>query len=288
MGLIKTARLTPLFLLFATGCSSMLYHPSQDYYASEAKVSEVLGVTPQPVTFLSGSTSDSPRLTGWYFKQTNKRSKTRGVLVHFHGNGENLSTHFLSFYWVLEHGFDYFIFDYQGYGHSPGKPSPQNTVQDGMAALRWIQESHPKLPIVVAAQSLGGAVALSTLIKLKNEIPVRLLILEGTFLSYKKAAKRVMSHSWITWLFQPLGSLVMSDEYAPKDHLQNFPPIPSVVIHGDADQVIDYDLGQEVFEALPQPKEFWSIPEGRHTDTFFRHQGIYRKKLIERLTQAGL
>jgi hypothetical protein len=41
---------------------------------------------------------------------------------------------------------------------------------------------------------------------------------------------------------------------------------PTLVIHGDRDSVIPYRLGQRLYEALPGPKRFVTIPGGDHND----------------------
>jgi hypothetical protein len=42
--------------------------------------------------------------------------------------------------------------------------------------------------------------------------------------------------------------------------------LPLLVIHGNRDEVIPYDLGQAVFEAANEPKRFWTIEGGGHNN----------------------
>ena len=53
-----------------------------------------------------------------------------------------------------------------------------------------------------------------------------------------------------------------------------------LVIHGDADPVVEYPFGQYIFKTLPEPKTWWSILEGKHTDVFWEHQKKYRKDFL--------
>jgi pimeloyl-ACP methyl ester carboxylesterase len=39
---------------------------------------------------------------------------------------------------------------------------------------------------------------------------------------------------------------------------------PTLVLHGDNDSVIRYSLGQRLFEAIPGPKTFVTLPGGEH------------------------
>lgn len=234
---------------------------------------------PEDMTITS---EDGTKLHAWRFKSSFKKPSPC-VILHFHGNAQNLSTHFYSLYTAPGQGYDYLIFDYHGYGSSEGKPSPKATVEDGHAALRYIHELYPNRPIVVFGQSLGGAVALRTVIDMKNEIPVKLVVVDSTFSSYRSVARRVMAHNWITWLLQPIAWLTVSNEYAPKGRIKEISPIPLVVIHGDKDRGVDYENGQDVFAEAAEPKEFWHIPGGAHTDFMFREKGKYAEKFYDKL-----
>ena len=205
------------------------------------------------------------------------------MLVFFHGNAENISTHFQTLTWILKHEYDFFIFDYRGYGASAGKPDPSGILMDGRSAIRYVFNRSPKLPLVVYGQSLGGAIALKSVIDLKNKIPIQLVAVDSTFHSYQAIGKKVLSRSFLTWIFQPLAYLLLSDAAAPGEQIGTISPIPLVVIHGEEDSVVEPEFGKKIFELGKEPKEFWSIPKGRHTDSFWKHKGVYRVKLLEAL-----
>jgi cephalosporin-C deacetylase-like acetyl esterase len=64
------------------------------------------------------------KLHAWLFP-SGKGAEERGTLVQFHGNAENISTHFISLSWVTTHGYNFITFDYSGYWDSdsePGRP----------------------------------------------------------------------------------------------------------------------------------------------------------------------
>ena len=258
-----------------TSCSSMLYYPSKE----ELVYRDKMPLKPVDVYFPS---EDGTKLHGWYFNSTISDTSDCTILF-FHGNAQNLSTHFFNLFTAPSQGYEYLIFDYHGYGESEGKPSPEATVQDGRAALRWLAKKKPGKPIIVFGQSLGGAVALRTVLDMKNEIPVKLVIVDSTFPSYRSAGRSVLSHSWITWLFQPLGWLLLSDKEAPEDDLGKLAPTPLVVIHGTKDQMINFALGKRLFDEASEPKEFWEIPDGRHTDFMFVDNGKYAIRFYETL-----
>jgi fermentation-respiration switch protein FrsA (DUF1100 family) len=266
---------------FFVGCSSVLYHPSHQKFIDPEKN----GISHEEVSFMS---TDGTKLHGWYFKspvvgKPGAPKAPRAQFVFFHGNGENMTTHFASLAWILPFGYDYFIFDYRGYGISEGDPTPEGTVRDGMAAIRYAHQRNPNVPLIVFAQSLGGPIAMRSLIELKREVPIKWVVLDSTFLSYDSEGRSVLSKSWITWLFQPLPYLLLSDAWAPGDRVSEISPTPILVMHGDKDRTVDYSLGVDLFTHAREPKEFWKIEGGQHIDAFWEHKGIYRTKFLDRL-----
>jgi alpha-beta hydrolase superfamily lysophospholipase len=251
-----------MFLVFGSGCSSLLYYPAREELVNRKEIP----IQPVDLEFRS---EDGTKLHAWQMKSP-KPGLSKCVVLQFHGNGQNLSTHFYNMYWMLAHGFDYISFDYHGYGSSEGEPSPKATVEDGHAALRKIHELYPDKKIVVVAQSLGGNIGLRSVADMKNEIPVAFVFADSTFASYRSVARSTLSHGWLTWLFQPFGWLVMNDEYASKNKIHEIAPTPLVVIHGTADTLVDISMGRDVFDRATEPKEFWEIPGGRHIDSFYR------------------
>ncbi len=267
------------------GCSSLLYHPSNRVFVEPQR----LGLHAEDIYFASG---DNVQLHAWLLEP--KKVKYPWVFVLFHGNAENLTSHYTGMSWVVEAGARLFAFDYQGYGRSQGRPSPEGTVRDGIAAITWVQKKFPSLKVIVVAQSLGGPIALRSLQDLsrqKDFYPPQAIILEGTFLSYQQAGASVLSRSVVTWLFQPFSYLLLSDRWGPErgEPLQKSKGllVPKIVIHNEKDPVVAYSLGQSLYSELPEPKEFWSIPPGHHMDTFWRKDPDYRKKLLDFLRAQG-
>jgi fermentation-respiration switch protein FrsA (DUF1100 family) len=264
--------------LSLSSCSSVLYYPSKERYFDPAKA----GMSHEDVWL---RTPDGSKIHGWYLKNP-VQARPKATIIFFHGNAENLTTHFASLAWILPHGYDYFIWDYRGYGQSEGQADPENTVRDGMLVVREIHKRNEKTPLILFGQSLGGAVALRTQIELGKSIPIRLTVIDSSFASYQEAGRHVLSHHWLTWLGQPLAYLLLSDRWAPADRVLEIAPVPLVVIHGRKDGVVDFELGRDLFEKAREPKEFWEIENGLHTDVFWRHGEIYREKLLKRLEAA--
>lgn len=265
-----------MMILCTAACSSLLYYPSRVRFTDPKSLS----YTPQEVRFKESSGNE---VVAWYFQQP-KGLPVKARLVFFHGNGQNLSTHYISLYWLLQHGYEFLIFDYPGYGASQGDPSPENSVTSGIAATRWLLAREPKAPLAFFGQSLGGAVAFATALETKGEIPLCLLAVESTFGSFRGVARDVLAKNWWSWWMQPLTYLVLSDRYSPSGREDKLAPTPLIVIHGDDDQVVAFERGEKLFNRASEPKEFWRVPEGQHIDAFTGPlKNEFRPKLVAAL-----
>jgi len=263
------------YLLVTVGCSSLLYQPTYEQHFDP----EQMNVKYQDLWFKN---ANGNKINAWYFESKSRTNvPAQAVIVFFHGNGENLSSHFLNLLWILDDSYDYMIFDYAGYGRSEGSPSPEGTVLDGIAAIEWVHKNKPTLPIVILGQSLGGAVAMRSAIELRDSVPISLVVVESSFESYQDAGNGILANTWFTWPFQWLAYLLLSDTYAPEGMVDRLAPIPLIVIHGEQDDVVDIELGQAVFKNAVSPKEFWKVPQGKHINSFWQKDLKIRKKLLD-------
>lgn len=264
-----------LTMIATINCSSLFYFPDKRELVYRHK----LPLQPQDVTFAS---EDGTKLHGWFFGPM-KAAEPRAVIVQFHGNGQNLTTHFLSLYEAPGHDLAYLAFDYRGYGQSEGSPEPKGVIKDGIAAIRWMHDKYPDKPLIVFAQSLGGAIAIKAVTQLKNEIPISLFIVDSSFYDYRAAAATMFKQSLLTYLLHPLAWAIVDNEESPIDDIPKISPIPLIVVHGNKDRILNESLGRKLFDLAKEPKEFWLIPGGQHTDFMFREDGRYGDIVYERI-----
>lgn len=265
--------LTLLAFTLLTSCSNLLYYPDRRLYVDPEKLD------PKPVA-VEFKDETGHNLFGWYFATPKKPA--RAVIVLFHGNAQNLSSHFIGLYWLIKEGYDLFVFDYRGYGKVAGEPTPENTVWAGKAALREVRKREPQLPLVIYGQSLGGAIALRTAIEMQNEIKASLIVADSTFLSYKRVARRALAQNWFTWILQPLGYLVLSDEWAPGERVAELSPL--LIMHSRIDRVVPFANGEEINSLARGDKEFWILEKTDHIQTFEPPHGLeVRKRFLEKL-----
>ncbi len=271
---LKMKIIIHILTLMLVSCTHVFFQPDRIHYYDPA----LQGVHDFEDMYFGSY--DNLKLHAQYLKgEKNKK----GLLVHFHGNAENLSSHFMHFLWLPKFGYDYFIFDYRGYGRSWGKPSFDGAIADGKEALdvAWKlfkKEGYEKF--IVYGQSLGGPILLKSLQKFKHAAEIDLLVLDSTFVDYKKEAFDVLSGNAVTFLFSPLAFMLVSNTHSPRKDLAAI-NIPTLVIHGKKDRTVDFHHGEYIFNNLKTKKWFWPIEKGRHTDIFFNGKKEYRKKFVD-------
>ena len=259
------------------GCTNIFLQPDQALHLNPDKV----GVKWEIDEFKS---ADGTKLTGLWFPSS--KSPAKGVVVQFHGNGENMTSHFLTVYWMALEGWDVFAFDYRGYGASGGSKSLKGSVDDGVAALAYARSKAPGLPLVVIGQSLGGALAVASLDKDGGE-GLKALVLDSTFSSYQRVTQQKLSLAWLTWPLQwPLSRLLISDRFSPDREIKRRKPAPLLMLHAKDDPVVPYSEGRRLYALAPEPKEFWEVPGEGHTEAFGRLGAEFRPRLLKFLDEA--
>ncbi len=271
----------PLLLawLSLSGCTSLYFQPTRRFYVSP----DEFKLKYEAVRFAS---RDKTGLTGLFLHAST--APVRGTVIQFHGNGENMTSHYVYAAWLTAQGYNVFAFDYRGYGASEGKPGLPGAVKDGIAAIDYVmgRQDVDSTRVAVWGQSLGGALAV-TAMGSRQGPAVQALVLESSFDSYRDLAQDVLSRNWLTWALQwPLSRLLISDRYRPNRHFASLPPCRILVIHSEADQVVPYRFGKRLFTRLPEPKEFWKVERARHLEIFAGYGAIYRPRLKDFLDRA--
>jgi uncharacterized protein len=262
------------FLLpLLTACSSFLYYPSPLKFVQP----ESLKYPPEEITFYE-DLQQNKKLVAWYFKTPAKTS--RGIFLIFHGNAQNISTHFWSMYWALDKGYDIFIFDYPGYGGSKGPLTPASTVESGNRAISYVQQKWPEQKIIIVGQSLGGAIALRAVADLENRKNICAVVADSTFSSYERMGQKALSSTWVTWPLQLLPYLVLSDRYAPEGRIDKISPLPLFVIHRKKDPIVPFLEGKKVYDEAKEPKEWHPVEGIGHVSAFTDSDRVENQRLL--------
>lgn len=187
---------------------------------------------------------------------TREASSPPPTVVHFHGNAETADENVTLARVLLRHGLSVVLVEYRGYGRSRGpSPNEEGLYLDAIAVLDLLATKGigPER-VVLWGQSLGTGVAMEMARRQRGSR----VVLVAPFTSTVDLAARNA----------PVlpASLVMADRF---DSLSKAPEIalPTLVIHGDIDDVIPFDLGKRLADALPNGT-FLPVTEGRHDNLY--------------------
>ncbi len=224
-----------------------LYFPDTEILMTPASI----GLEFEDISFQA---SDGTKLHGWYLPG----EKEKPLVLFCHGNAGNISHRIDNLRLLSELGLSVFIFDYRGYGQSEGKATEAGTYADIRGALRWLQErGWSEQQMIYFGRSLGAAIAL----QLALESPPAGLVLESPFTSIEALGKQ---HYPILWLLAGWALDARYDNIIKINQLKT----PLLIFHGEEDEIIPQQMGRELFERAPQPKQFYSIPFAGHNNTY--------------------
>ena len=211
-------------------------------------------LTIRPVDYFF-TTPDGVKLHGWFFQAV---AENAPLLVHYHGNGGNLSHRGSLASGLAERGMSVFLFDYRGYGRSEGHASAEPIHIDSLAAYDFARATFgtPGGRIVLYGESIGGPYAAR--VAMRREACC--VVLENSFPSLQRVGNV---------LFQPvpLGyfarGLLRTREWLDEAGL------PVLVIHGKRDRVIPFRLGMELYNELNVEKELFVSETAGHCEVEF-------------------
>ena len=197
-------------------------------------------------------TADGLRLLAWYVPPP----EGRPVLLYFHGNGGHVGYRSDRLSRFAASGFGVLMPEYRGYGGNEGQPSEAAFFADADVAMAFLEkEGIPPDRIVVYGASLGTGVAT----RVASEHQVAALVLEAPFTSITAIAAAQFPYFPV--------SLMLKDQFNSLSRIARV-RAPILIMQGERDQIVPPPLGQELFAAAPEPKEFWSSPDGGHDDLF--------------------
>ncbi len=166
-------------------------------------------------------------------------------ILFFHGNGEIAEDYDDIGAIYLKFGLNFIVVDYRGYGRSSGEPGIASMFSDAHAIFRhfagWLSRKGRTGPLWIMGRSLGSASAIELAASYPEQISG--LVIESGF-------------ARTTELLQKLGidpdrlGITDSQIFSNAAKLCRFPG-PTLIIHGELDQIIPVQHGKELFDRSP-------------------------------------
>lgn len=229
-----------------------VYFPEKQIHHNPSDV----GLAYEEINFQS---RDHVRLSGWFIPAENPK----GTILFCHGNAGNMGDRLGTMTKCHELGFNFFIFDYRGYGKSEGKLSEAGTYHDALGAWNYLINKKGETPdkIIIYGRSLGAGVASW----LATQVKPACLIIEAAFTSVQDIGAE-------TYPFFPVRFLSRF-HYPTKKNLSKV-DTPVLVLHSTDDTVIPFHHGEKLFAAAKEPKAFVKMA-GEHANGFLVSGKIY-------------
>jgi alpha-beta hydrolase superfamily lysophospholipase len=188
-------------------------------------------------------------------------SATSRALLIFHGNGEAVSDWSQVQARLQAAGVSSMVFDYSGFGDSTGTPSVGRLREDALAAYQAFVQQLPQAQArFVLGHSLGNAVMLDALRALQPP-PAGVVVHAGFTSAREMAVQTGLAAPWLASLLPDLW-----DNEAAISQM----PLRTLVVHGDADEVIPPQMGQRLAEAAGPQAHFLGLPGVQH-DSLYEH-----------------
>ena len=228
--------------------NTLAFHPNRVVHTSPA----TYGLPYEEVWF---GGRDGRTLHGWYIPRRKQASDSpEPLFIWFHGNAGNIAHRLPQLQLLYQQvGGSHFLFDYQGFGQSHGKPTIPGILADGRDVVALVRSRGwaTGKRLVYFGESLGCAV----IVELAIERPPDRVILSAPFYSLRAMGQLVLP---------PLAFLVDGD--LNNARLIGQLRAPLLVIHGTADETVPFQQGQDLYDLASQPKVFHTVPGGGHTD----------------------
>lgn len=255
----------------------MLFYPQRQHLITPDKV----GLQYEDVYLVA---DDGIRLHGWKLladKSMNQSTNRpfQGAVLFFHGNGENISTHFANVYWLTEHGYDVYTFDYRGYGKSEGETELDAMVADVEKMLGHVDEQLKEADrFIIIGYSFGSSLAIHAVANSFYRNSIDAFVSVSAFSDYRDVAQDVLATSWLTWLFQWPLSFTIDNSYRPLDSIAKLSPIPLLIIHSGQDQIVPFYHATRLYEAAAEPRHLLVV-DSDHNHVFNNENT--RRSLLE-------
>lgn len=213
-------------------------------------------------------------LHGWWIPAEQDDSP---VMLYLHHNAINIGANVSQALQFHELGYTVLLFDYRGFGQSKGQfPHESQVYEDAQAAWDYLTQERSIAPsqIVIYGHSIGGAIAIDLAVKQPDAAA---LIVQSSFTSMRDMTKRF----GLYWLL-PI-ELLLRQRFESLTKMESV-QMPVMVLTGTADVQIPVAMGEQLYNAAPEMKQFIAIKGGGHDN----HLEPQYKQLVQQFIEQAM
>ena len=197
------------------------------------------------------------------------------TILYFHGNGETVGDHDWLARSYTQIGINLFVADYRGYGLSNGKPTITNMIADSHEILQGfnkvIEEEGYESSLFLMGRSLGSIPAIELAYHYQDHFK-GLIIESGSANNFR---------GLLDYLGVAARERLSGEEFLNKEKIASV-LIPTCIIHGERDQIIQVQEGLELYERSGAgARDILIIQGAGHNDLMISGQEQYFSKIGE-------
>jgi pimeloyl-ACP methyl ester carboxylesterase len=188
-----------------------------------------------------------------------------------HGIGEVVDQWFPVQCLLAQHGTASLIFDYSGYGHSPGKANWTQWEDDTVAAFETLQRLVSPMPTSILGFSMGTGIAAAVI----RRICAHRLVLCAACTSFREGAHSIGLPAFLLPLVPPIWNAIETLEGLS---------VPVLVIHGKKDKLFPVQMARDL-AAMPLKSRLITISNLGHSEPFHKPHISYWGHIVSYLAE---
>jgi len=204
------------------------------------------------------------------FVQPNDAPPNSAVLL-CHGIGETVDQWFPVQCLLAQHSVASLLFDYSGYGRSPGIANWTQWEDDTVAAFESLQRLVYPMPVSILGFSMGTGIAAAVI----HRISSHRLILCASCTSFRAGARSIGLPAFLLPLVPPVWT---TDETLASC------PVPVLLVHGDKDSLFPVQMSRDLAALAPESRLI-TISNLGHSEPFHKPHISYWGHIVSYLAE---
>jgi fermentation-respiration switch protein FrsA (DUF1100 family) len=243
------------------------------------------GNNPERLTVTAG---DGIELVGYFIQAAEPASKRLAVLIHGHRSSAAMMGDYGKHY--RERGCHVFMADSRGHSESGGSNIGMGWL-DRLDYLVWLDLLYRRLgsgtQVVIHGISMGASTAL--MVSGEDTAPNRLfaIIADCGYSSVHDELKYHITKTYHLPAFPVLNisslasKLLAGYSYEEASVIEQVRKsnIPTLIIHGEADNYTPPCMAYDIYEAIGGKKELWIVPQVGHANSYYEDPDAYFRKI---------